>query len=105
MPTTTKSNGSVISHRYPVVPERNNTEWQTIEIPFGKFPLFINDHLALGMQHFSETNQIYSVRSAISIHGKNITNTTTKVCPQATADFYGAAFTYTLVEDRKRIFN
>ncbi|CAF2914942.1 unnamed protein product [Rotaria sp. Silwood2] len=94
-----------IAHRYPVVPERNNTEWQTIEIPYGKFPLLINDHLAIGMQSYSETNQIYSIRSAISIHGKNITNTTMKVHPQAITGFYGAAFTFILVQDRKRIFN
>ncbi|CAF4620767.1 unnamed protein product [Rotaria sp. Silwood2] len=94
-----------IEHRYPVVPERNNTEWQTIEIPFGKFPLFINNHLAIGMQNFSETNQIYSVRSALSIHGQNITHTTINVFPKATTGFHGVAFTYTLAEDCKRISN
>ncbi|CAF1200488.1 unnamed protein product [Rotaria sp. Silwood1] len=89
-----------LAYRYPIVPERNNTEWQTIEIPFGEFRLFLHDHLAIGMQSFSETNQIYSVRSVFSIHGKNVTNTTTHVFPQAATGFYGAAFTFTVVEDR-----
>ncbi|CAF3768217.1 unnamed protein product [Rotaria sordida] len=90
-----------IAYRYPVVPERNNTEWQIIEIPFGVFPLFVYDHLAIGMQDTSKTNQIYSIRSTIAIHGKNIMNNTMDVYPQSMPDTYGAAFTYTLVEDRQ----
>ncbi|CAF3767994.1 unnamed protein product [Rotaria socialis] len=93
-----------IIHRYPVMPETNNTEWQTIEISFRSFPVFKYNLLAIGMQTSSRTNQIYGVRSAVSIHGKDITDSTTQFFPTNTENFYGIVFTYTAIEDGNRIF-
>ncbi|CAF4624114.1 unnamed protein product [Rotaria socialis] len=55
--------------------------------------------LAIGMQTSSRTNQIYGVRSAVSIHGKDITDSTTQFFPTNTENFYGIVFTYTAIED------
>ncbi|CAF2076741.1 unnamed protein product [Rotaria magnacalcarata] len=88
-----------IIHRYPVMPETNNTEWQTIEISFRSFPVFKNTLLAIGMQTSSPTNRIYAVRSTMSIHGKDITDSKTQFIPRRTESFYGIAFTYTAIED------
>ncbi|CAF1619313.1 unnamed protein product [Rotaria magnacalcarata] len=92
-----------IIHRYPVMPETNNTEWQTIEISFRSFPVFKNTLLAIGMQTSSPTNRIYAVRSTMSIRGKDITDSKTQFIPRRTESFYGIAFTYTAIEDGKRI--
>jgi len=94
--------GYNITHRYPLNPKRNNTEWQIIEIPPRKFPIFVDYHLAIGMQDHSDTNQIYAVKSKVSIHGENITNSTEKF--KAVGSFYSVAFIYTVFRNGKRIF-
>jgi hypothetical protein len=93
-----------ISHRYPLIPQRNNTEWQTIEIPSGKFPLSSYSHLAIGMQDNSDTNQIYAVKAPLPMYGGNITSDTNIVYSQLLNDYYGAAFTFTLFKNGKKMF-
>lgn len=92
----------LITHRYPVTPESNNTEWQTINIPHGKFPLLRGYFLAIGMQDSSGTNKLYGVRSDLSINGKNITKDEVRFEPVLTAGHFGAAFTYSVVYDGNR---
>ncbi len=94
----------LITHRYPLIPKRNNTQWQTIQIPLGKFPIVFNDYVAIGMQDKSDTNQIYAVNSTISINGKNVTNNTTDVRMRFSQKFYGVAFMYTVFPYGRRLF-
>ncbi|UJR32767.1 hypothetical protein I4U23_020227 [Adineta vaga] len=91
-----------ILQRYPFMPKRNTTDWQTINTPSGKFPVAQNHQLAIGMHDHSDTNEIHAVRSTISLHGRNITNKTKTVLAQNTEGFFGVAFIYTVVENGKK---
>jgi len=93
-----------ITHRYPLIPQRNNTEWQTIEIPSRQFPLSSMNNLAIGMQDNSVTNQIYAVKAVLPMYGGNITSDTNIVHSQVLEDYYGAAFTFTLLKNGKKMF-
>jgi len=91
-----------ITHRYPLIPQRNNTEWQTIEIPSRKFPLSSYTHLAIGMQDNTDTNQIYAVKAPLPMYGGNMTNDTNIVHSQLLEDYYGAAFTFSVFKNGKK---
>ncbi|CAF3476738.1 unnamed protein product [Rotaria sp. Silwood1] len=84
-----------ILHRYAINPQKNTTQWQTFNIPSGALPIMPQNLLAVGMQDSSDTNQIYTVKSAIGMSGTNINGNTTKVV--LNIDFDNApALTYTV---------
>lgn len=91
-----------IYDRYPLQPQSDTTDWQTIDIPLGEFRIGDYNSLAIGMQDNAGKNQIYAVRSTVSIHGRNVTSESKSVFPQTTGGFYGVAFTYTVVRDGKQ---
>lgn len=88
-----------ITYRYPIIPHRNTTQWQTISIPCGQFSVQKSSHIAVGMQDGSTNNQIFATRSSLSIHGKNITNNTKQIALQSTQNFLGVALVYSVLED------
>lgn len=63
----------------------------------------VNNFLALGMQTFSNTSEIYTSRISVSINGTPVMNDTTSIRPISTEGHHGIAFTYTLVQAGKRI--
>ncbi len=98
------SHHPTITHRYPLIPQRNNTEWQTIEIPSREVPLSSLGNLAIGMQDNSGTNQIYAVKSVLPMYAGNITSETNIVDSQSSNDSYGAAFNFTILKNGKKMF-
>lgn len=83
-----------ILHRYPVIPEQNNTEWQSISIPIGEFPLDTGLHVGVGMQDRSDTNFISAALGSRAIYEVNITNITDRISLQKTKLSYGVQFIY-----------
>jgi hypothetical protein len=92
-----------ITHRYPIIPKRNNIECQTIQIHLQIFPIFNNNFIAIGMQDESNTNQIYAVKAPISIGGENITNDTRYFYIKGNEGLYGIAFMYTVFPNGKKV--
>jgi hypothetical protein len=90
-----------IAHRYPVIPQTNNTQWQTIDIPFGEFPISTGYLIGVGMQDRSDTNQIYTRYSVVSLYDVNITNNTRDITFKYNF-FQGVAFDYTAVKNGKK---
>jgi hypothetical protein len=90
-----------IIHRYPVIPQTNNTQWQTIDIPFGEFPISTGYLIGAGMQDRSDTNQIFAVNSVISFYDVDITNNTRDINLKVKF-FQGIAFVYTAVKNGKK---
>lgn len=88
-----------ITHRYPIFPQRNTTQWQTIHIPCGQFPIYQAYHVAIGMQDDSSGNQIFGLRLPLGIRGRNITNDTQQVLITSVFSFQSTAFIYTILED------
>lgn len=83
-----------ILYRYPLIPQRNNTQWQTISVPPGEFPMNIGIYIGVGMQDRSDTNFIYAAIAARAIYEVNITNTTDRITLKQTKITCGAAFLY-----------
>jgi hypothetical protein len=92
-----------IMHRYPVIPERNNTQRQTIAIPFGEFPIDTGHFVGVGMQDRSDTNQICAANSVVSFCEINITNNTRYITLKFNKFFQGVAFIYSTVRNGKTI--
>ena len=86
-----------ITHRYPMFPQRNTTQWQTIDIPCGQYPIYQGYHVAVGMQDDNSVNQIFGLRLPLGIHGTNITDSTTEVIIKAIKGFQSAAFIYAVL--------
>lgn len=85
-----------ILYRYPVIPERNNTDWHNISIPTGDFPLDSGYYVGVGMQDRSSTNLISAVLNGRAIYEVNITKITDRISLKQTKLSYGASFIYTV---------
>jgi hypothetical protein len=94
-----------ILRRYAIDPERNTTEWQTIEIPLYALPIVLGNFLAIGMQEYSDTNQIYIVKTIPGMSDTNINEDTTEIYPKFMSDTAGVALTYTVIENGMKIFS
>lgn len=93
-----------IVHRYAVKPQRNTTEWQMIDVPFGALPISLGSLLALGMQDTGDgLNEVQAVKVPYSIRGENINEKTTNFTHTLNG-LIAPAFTYIIVHFRKKIF-
>ncbi len=93
-----------ISYRYAINPQRNTTEWQTIQIPSHTLPVRIGHLLAIGMQENSgHTNQIYAVKLDFGYSAIDINENTTILTVKLDQGI-GVAIGFTLMYYGKRIF-
>ncbi len=93
-----------ILRRYAVNPQRNTTEWQTINIPSGALPIHMGCLFGIGMQDKSgSTNEIYAVKTTFSIAERGINESTTIFTGTMQHDI-GVALSYTVVYNGRRIF-
>ena len=88
-----------ILYRYPLIPERNNTRWQTISIPPGEFLMNIGTYIGVGMQDRSGTNFIYAAIASRAIYEVNITNMTSRISLKQTKITCGATILYEVTQN------
>ena len=85
-----------IIQRFPVEPQRNTTNWQTIPIALHALQIRPGAFLGIGMQHTCDTNKLYNVINTLgTFHAKNITP---HVIDITRSDYSssGIAFSYTV---------
>ena len=89
-----------IIHRYPIIPKKNNTQWQIFNIPKGLLPIKDRYNVGIGMQdHISHTNKIYAIQNTAGILSNNITNATIRIDRTWIANLTSIAFIYTATKD------
>lgn len=88
-----------ITHRYASKPERNTTDWQMIDIPFGKLPVSLGSLLAVGMQgnEGGDLNQIYTVNASYAMRAENINENTVNFT-YIMNGYFAPALTYTVLK-------
>ncbi|CAF0775789.1 unnamed protein product [Adineta ricciae] len=86
-----------IVQRYPIEPQRNTTDWQTIQIPLHALQIRINTYLGIGMQNASDTNKLYVINKLGTLFSKNITRHATNLKLDAHMQT-GIAFTFTVAQ-------
>ena len=87
--------GYRISHRFPVNPYSNTTQWQTIKIPSGAIPIRTGNLFGIGMHENSGTNnEIYAVEANDSAGVLGVHPNTTFI--SVDRQKYGVAFGYTV---------
>jgi hypothetical protein len=96
-----------ILRRYPIMPERDTTTWQTINTLSYKIPIFIGNYLGFGMQDSGNTNKIYAIKNKglAGVLAGNIHNYTTHISLNFTEYFGGVAFSYIVFQNGKKIFD
>lgn len=92
-------NSIEILYRYALIPESNNTQWQTIPIPPGEFPMKSGIYIGIGMQDRSDTNFIYAAMTARAIYEVNITNMTDRISLKQTKITCGATIVYDVAQN------
>ncbi|CAF0998877.1 unnamed protein product [Adineta ricciae] len=86
-----------IVQRYPVEPQRNTTDWQTIQIPLYALQIRTNTCLGIGMQNPSDRNKLYVINTLGTLFSKNITQHATNL--ELKADMRtGVAFSFTVAQ-------
>jgi hypothetical protein len=89
-----------IKDRYAINPQRNTTEWQTINIPSRVLPISLGDLFAIGMQdNCSSRNQMYAIQSLYGIRGIEINKDTIVFSPESDHRT-GVAFGYTVIYNK-----
>ena len=87
-----------IQRRYAIKPQRNTTNWQIIDIPYGVLPVSLGSLVAVGMQGNSDDlNEIHIVNASYAMRAENINKNTVKFT-HIMNGISAPALTYTVVK-------